>query len=298
MDVTRDEFGCRPDRSCCALCSTLSCDCREENMAAEIRRLRAALLLEKGAADEARAGLRSANAQLNETRYEPTEHGPDAWRRPTAEEYARVCVLYRKSEASLRAEREEAEAGYRATLDGLEKFKAAYREEASALLAKVEGLERVLDAAVAVSNKVNPEHDADCPCPRARLRACLVAYEQAGPGDEEAKSALECVEKKWTQISCNCQGEVKSIAHHRVLARALRAAWKSLADMQEKYYDYHEVSKANGDLSEALDDLTMERDTLRAAHEDCDLRLSQANIDYNAVCKERDELRAKLEASK
>lgn len=38
-----------------------------------------------------------------ETWYEPSEHGPDAWRRPTAEAYARVCVLYRKAQEELKA---------------------------------------------------------------------------------------------------------------------------------------------------------------------------------------------------
>lgn len=43
----------------------------------------------------------AAEADLNETWFDP-DHGPDAWRRPTAEAYARVCVLYRKAQERLK----------------------------------------------------------------------------------------------------------------------------------------------------------------------------------------------------
>lgn len=42
-------------------------------------------------------------AELNKTWYDSSgEHGLSAWRRPTAEAYARVCTLYHKAEARLK----------------------------------------------------------------------------------------------------------------------------------------------------------------------------------------------------
>jgi hypothetical protein len=52
---------------------------------------------------ELQVELGKAEASLNETWLEPVEHGPDAWRRPTAEAYARACVLLRKARAELEA---------------------------------------------------------------------------------------------------------------------------------------------------------------------------------------------------
>lgn len=70
------------------------------------------------------AALRRANdaeGELNETWFDEA-HGPDAWRRPTAEAYARVCVLYRKANQELenlrRPVEEGAEVDARAILDG------------------------------------------------------------------------------------------------------------------------------------------------------------------------------------
>ncbi len=40
--------------------------------------------------------------ELNKTFYDPVGHGPDVWCVPTAEAYARVCVLLRKADERIR----------------------------------------------------------------------------------------------------------------------------------------------------------------------------------------------------
>lgn len=76
--------------------------------------------------EEALAGAR---AELNETWYEPKEHGPDAWRRPTAEAYGRVCVLLRKAEAKLAAfNHDRCSSGFRSLLKTAEAENKGLRE--------------------------------------------------------------------------------------------------------------------------------------------------------------------------
>lgn len=58
----------------------------------------------------------------------------------------------------------------------------------------------------------------------------LSRYEQAGPGDEETKDAV-----RWAEDYCdNAISVTSALGRGRILLRALRAAWKDLADARKR----------------------------------------------------------------
>lgn len=100
-----------------------------EQAKARIFELEAQFAESKRLAENAGEMMRRAESALNETWLDP-EHGPDAWRRPTAEAYARVCVLYRKEQEKLaEVEKERARLSILAGHTSDEMLKERHRAE-------------------------------------------------------------------------------------------------------------------------------------------------------------------------
>lgn len=147
------------------------------------------------------------------------------------------------------------------------------------------------------------EHDTDnmiahCASCHGELRASLSRfYEQAGPGDEEMNAALEWADlaAKSPELYNDCLGRAMV-----GFARALRSAWKALADgkalmhgMQQTHDGQvhslnNQIARLVSERDEAVEKLDADREFLHARAHDYCVRMENAE-------KERDELRAKLE---
>lgn len=121
----------------------------------------------------------------------------------------------------------------------------------------------------------------------------LAAYEKAGPEDEETKEALEG-DCKYAASRAECQCAEK---HREVLARALRAAWKQLADAEARAKISDEYRQFCTELQiesqkdkENLASVTKERDSSYQ-------NVKRLMLEREQLARERDELRTRLEAT-